>query len=323
MSIVASELKWYKSQTVTNNNANGGKLSHLPIVTGVRNNVFPDVSEAERTSGITRYRKLFMKVDNASNYVLVNNRVHLKTITPADDFVSIFAGTQTDTQNDIVTPTEKGVGNLYTSVSAGENEIQVLVENASMNIFTTGDTIWVSNGNTEEYHANVTVSKTDGVYTIILDTGDQFSESYANSNTRVASCLEYAEVKTVLSDFNVSSSAGTYNSNGIEIDNIGGIEETWTINFTSSVNFSCSGTEIGSVGTGHIGSDFSPNNPNFTRPYFTLASASFSGTWVDGDTIVFRTTPAAVPIWFKQVVPPAAASYSGNNFTFRISGESS
>jgi hypothetical protein len=321
MSIQNHELKWYRSLIVSNTSANGGRLSTNQIVTGVRNNVFPDVSEAERVAGITRYRKLFLKVANTDNEMLANCMIHLLSITPADDYVTMFEGTQVNVQGDISSPTEFGAGVLAASVNAGDSSFDVNIENTGMVIFHNTDTIFITDGTNEEYQANVTVSKNGTVYTITLEAGAQLANSYASGSV-VASCIDIGDVDYSIDDFVDTSVDGTYSeTDNITVDNIGGIYETWTLIFTSATAFNCAGSFSGAIGSGSRNSDYSPTNPNFSRPYFTLKSAGFGGTWAEGDTIVFTTVPRAVPIWFKKVVPAAAAAYSGNSFDFRVIGE--
>ena len=48
MSIIASELKLYSSAVANDTTANGGVMSIAEIVGGVKNNVWPDVPQAER-----------------------------------------------------------------------------------------------------------------------------------------------------------------------------------------------------------------------------------------------------------------------------------
>ena len=62
MTIVRAELKAYKALTNVVGGSNGGHMSNNLITSGALNNVFPDVTEAERTAGLTTYRKVFHKV---------------------------------------------------------------------------------------------------------------------------------------------------------------------------------------------------------------------------------------------------------------------
>jgi len=321
MSILNHELKWYRSQVVSNTSANGGRLSINQIVDSVKNNLFPDVTETERTAGLTRYRKAFLKIVNTDNEMLSNAIVHLLTVTPADDYITMFEGTHVDTQANISSPTEYGAGGLASSVESGVTEFDVNVKHTDMIIFRTGDRIYISDGVNEEYHDNVSISKSGTVVTITLDTGSQLANAYA-ADSVVASCIEIGDIDYSIDDFNVVSTGGTYNeTNNIVVDNIGGIFENWTLTFTGVSTFTCAGSVIGSVGSGSVNSNYSPTNINFARPYFTLNSIGFGGSWVIGDTITFTTVPRNVPIWFKKVVPALSASYSGNNFDFRILGE--
>lgn len=325
MTISSSELKWFKSLTVGDTSANGGKMSANESVSNVKNNVFPDVSEAERTAGKTRYRKLFAKVANDDDDTLFSGKIHATEHTPGNDYMVLFAGTQVDTQNDITgSERQYGGGGLTTNVSAGATAFDVTVEDTSLILFINGDTIWIGDGVTEEYHENVTISKTDTTVTITLDTGDQLANDYTVAGNAVgASVYESGDIKGSYDNWVETSGFGTYDeaTTPPEIDNLGSIEETWTVTRTSATAFDCAGAAVGAVGSGNISGDFSPNNPDWAKPYFILRAASWGGTWTSGDTIVFKTHPAAQPMWFKEVVPAGSSAYSNNTFKTRIAGE--
>ncbi|MBF0310825.1 MAG: type II toxin-antitoxin system HicB family antitoxin [Magnetococcales bacterium] len=84
------------------------------------------------------------------------------------------------------------------------------------------------------------------------------------------------------------------------VDHIAGIEQTWTITFTSATDFTCAGDTVGSVGTGSRNSAFAPTNPDHARPYFTLPATGWGGTWASGNILSFKTHPATIPIWEKR-----------------------
>jgi len=325
MAISSSELKWFKSLTVGDTSANGGKMSANESVSNIKNNVFPDVTEAERTAGKTRYRKLFAKVANDDDDTLFSGKIHATEHTPSNDYIVMFAATQVDTQADI-TGSERlyGGGGLTSDVSAGATAFDVTVEDTSLILFITADTVWIGDGTNEEYFENVTISKTGTTVTITLDTGDQLANSYTVAGGAVgASVYEPGDILGSYDNWAETSSAGTYDesANPPEIDNIGSIEETWTLTFTSATAFDCSGAAAGAVGSGNISGDFSPNNTDWTKPYFILRAAGWGGTWASGDTIVFQTHPAAQAMWFKEVVPAGSSAYSNNTFKTRIAGE--
>lgn len=318
-----SDLKWYRSGVVSNTASNGGVMSNNLIANAVRNNLFPDIAQSERLSGVTRYRKAFAKVANSSNKVLFNSKIHLTSITPANDYITFFAGTFSDTQNNISSPTEYGAAVLASGITAGASSCTVTLENTDMLIFRNGDTIWIGDETNEEYHSNVTVVKNDLNVTITLEAGDSFSNSYA-SDVVVSSCILSGDIQGSVEFWAETSTAGTYDETTypVIVGAVGGIFQDWTITFSSSTAFDCVGNTVGSIGSGNTSSSFFPSNPAFAAPYFTLSPLGFGGTWAIGESITFRTNPFCYPVWFKKVVPSGASSYSGNNFNFRIVGES-
>jgi len=328
MSIIASELKWYKSTTITNTTANGGKMSNNLVVDGVKNNIFPDVSQAERLSGITRYRKIFAKLTNAANETLTNPGFHLTQFTPAQDRVELFAGTHVDTQADI-TGSERmyGAGSLTSLITAGAIEVVVTIEDSTQTIFeATGNDIYIGDGTNSEYHTNVAAAQVGDQVTLTLDTGIMVANNYAVVDTFVASVI-YGTLTELLPTFDavsVTSAGGSYDdtTHPVEGSNIGTIEETFTLTFTTATAFDCTDAAAASMGSGNTSSDFAPTNTAFSVPYFTLRSAGFSGTFLAGDIVTITTHPASKGIWCKQTVPAGTNSFSGDNFIVRFGGES-
>jgi hypothetical protein len=328
MAIIGAEIKEYKAAVNVDGSTNGGRMTSNEIISGVRNAVFPNVSQAARTAGVTRWRKIFSKVANDDDLTLENTKIHLTNISSAEDYISIAEGDHDDTYADLSSPQEYGAGELASNVSAGGTEIVVTLEDASMLIFDTvsaTNVIWISDGVNEEYFENVAASKTDDEVTLTLDSGDTLANDYTTANgTIVASCIDVGDLEASSESWTETSSAGTYDETTypLVLDNIGTVYDTWTLTFTSATTFSVVGANEGSVGSGNISTGFAPSNPDFTKPYFTLAAAGWGGTWATNDTITFTTNPAAQGIWIKQVVPAGAASYSGDSWTIRTAGES-
>lgn len=334
MSIVSSELIIYKSVNVNDASSNGGRLSSVQVVDAQKNNVWPNVPQSERTSGSTKYRKLFYKVANDDDLSLITPKVFADLYTPGEDRINIFPGTQTDTQADISSPRLYGNGKLNADVSATATSFDVLVEDATDAIFQNGDPIRISDstdaltgdGNEEWFNLDATtgVSWNGNVATLTLESGSSLVNSYLASNTRVSSVIETATIETSSSNWTETTTSGTYDETTypLVLDNIGTTYELWTITFTSATDFDCIGDTIGSVGSGSISSDFSPNNADFTKPYFTLSSSGWGGTWASGETITFTTSPAAYPFWEVRVIDPGTASLSSNTFKVSINGES-
>lgn len=344
MSIVNSELVMLKSKVVTDTDANGGLMDNLSIITsGVVNNVWPSVFKAERLAGSTKYRKTFLKVANDSDETLFNPQFWIDIVTQGDDWVTFFEGTQTDIQSGITGAEDNfGCSSLNANVLAGVSSFTVTVEDDSLvpggsdEIFRDGDTIRITNKDTpssttgtEEIHVisgTPTVSGTEVTITVEGTLANAYNVSDNTYGTRVMSVFEPSDIAASFDSFVVTTAGdGDYDSvtYPVLLDNIGTIDQTITLTFTDSTNFTAVSNVSGvTLSGGSTSSDYLPSNPDVTKPYFTLETEGFSGTFALGDTIVFHTSPAAKAIWQKRVVPAAASSLTGNKTVVVYSGES-
>ena len=342
MTILASELRIYRSAAVSDQSSNGGRMSTNEVVDGVKNNLWPDVPQSERTAGSVKYRKSFIKVANADNLALINAYIFVETPTPGDDRILLFPGNQTNIQSQL-TGSERmyGGGQLNANVSAGASSLAVMTEaGATDGQFHNGDLIRVSNmatvdatTGTVEYirlASTGAVSYSGNVATLTFASGVTLANAYTAVATRVASIIEAGTIQGTVDSWARSSSVGSYGGwlgsgtppSNVVVDSIAGIEQTWTLTFTSSTAFGVVGNTVGSVGTGTIVTNFMPVNPDFSRPYFTLPSAGWGGVWASGDTLTFSTHPAAFPVWQKRIVPAGAGSLSGDQVIIAVVGES-
>jgi hypothetical protein len=120
MSIASGELIWRRPAEVSDQTTNGGRMTPTAIPSGVKNNVFPNVPQAERMAGSTKYRKVFIHVVNDEGLALLAPKIYVAAPTKGDDRVTIFAGTYTNTQSGITgTEQQYGSGTLNTNVSQG------------------------------------------------------------------------------------------------------------------------------------------------------------------------------------------------------------
>jgi len=329
MSIIAAELKWYRSKVVTNTDTNGGKMSINEIADGVKNNIFPDISQAERLAGIVRYRKIFAKLTNAANEILINPGFHLKDFTPAQDRVELFVGDHIDVQGD-VTGSERmyGAASLSENITAGSDALTVTLEDATQIIFEpTGNTVFIGDATNSEYHTNVSASQVGDQVTLTLDTGSQIANNYlVGDSTRISSVIygTLTELKSVVDAVSVASAAGTFDDTLFPIigDNLGAVEDTLTLTFTSATDFNCTDLAANTLGSGNISGDFAPVNADYGTPYLTVPAAGWGGTFAVGDTVQIPLHPASLGIWCKQTVPAGTDSFSGDSFVVRFGGES-
>ena len=147
-----------------------------------------------------------------------------------------------------------------------------------------------------------------------IELADQVANAYGVANTFGAGCIYEDEVRCSFDNWNENSSAGTYDETTYPpvLFNDGTVEEDWTLTFTSGSSFAVSGAYYGSLGTGSVGVDFSPINPDTGQPYFTIRAAGWAGTWASGDMVSFTTHPSAIPVLLENEVP-AGTDQEPNN----------
>jgi len=338
MTVLPAELKIYRSTVITDTGTNGARMSSDEVVSGVANNVFPNVFTADRVTGLTTHRKVFGKVGNDADETLYYPQMWLDILTPADDWVVFFLATLRDVQSGIAgTESKYGCASLFADVLAGVSTLDVNVEDATLvsgndAIFAVGKKIRITDKPTiagagnEEVHTLTGVTPVSGVRITLVFSATTLANAYTTAaNSRIMSVYEPSDVECSFDNFvDTTAGDGTYDdvTYPVALDNIGTVEETWTITFTNATDFGCVGDTVGSVGVGSTASDFAPSNTDFSKPYFTLDDAGFADTWASGDTVVFQTHPAAVPIWEKRVIPALCGSLSGDKATLVFGGES-
>jgi hypothetical protein len=322
MAILGTELHWYQSKVVNDTSSNGGRISTTTIPSGQSNTWWPNISEAQLASGATHYRKSFIRVDNANDEVGYNLRVGLWKPTPGSDELYLFAGTQTDLQSNISSPDLYGAGSLDSSVLAGVSEIDVLVEDGSVTIFRAGDLIRISDQTTVggSGNAEFKVIDTGGVSVVgdvvTLTLTSALANDYSSTNTTVSSMLEMAEVTGSAGSKVVTSASGTFDETQVVVGNLGSLYQTVTLTFTSATAFTATSDEVTFASpNGTINSTFAPTNISVGASYFSIPPAVWGGTYTNGDTVVFVTTPPAMPIWEKRVVPVGAAAIAAQTRT--------
>jgi hypothetical protein len=335
MPILDNEIVWRPAALMSDviPAQNGGRMAFSQLVSGVKNNLFPDVSQSERTAGSVKWRKAFIHINSAQDTALLNTRLFLDALTPAGDFVVFQPGTQTDTENQIA-GRPYGIGTLYAPVAGGATQIQVAGEHngqyASLQPLRVGDVLRVSDrpstggaGN-EEWVSVTGVSY--GADFATVDISPALANSYATATTLVSTVLEQASVVALGSNFALSSGTGTFDSatvGNFVAHNKGTIDEHWTLTFSSDTGFTVSGVSVGGLPeSGSTTADFMPVNPATGTPYFTLKASAWAGTFQGGNQATFDTIPAAIPLWYRRQVPAGTFSLANDYASLAIHGES-
>lgn len=329
MSILSSELQLFKSAVVNDTSTNGGRISNNQIISGTLANCFDHVLPEERVSGSNKIRKCFYLVANDDDLILYAAKLFLDAPTPGEDWVTMFAGTMRDTVADHSSPRRYGCAFLQANANAGASTVILEVEDSSIAaIFQNGDTIVITDkltptalaGNREVHTINGAPVVVGSQVTITLTA--TLANAYTTAaNARVSSVIVAGDLAGTVSNW-AETGTGTYDEVTYPVltDNIGTMEQTWTVTFSDASTFSVVGDTIGSVGSGVIGSNFAPVNPDNSKPYFTLRAAGHGGTHTAGDTLVFQTHPPAYGFYLNRVLPAGAAAESGNRITPVILG---
>lgn len=126
MSISTSDIAFYKSAVVSDAAGNGGAISYSEIVTSVLNNMFPNVSQAERLAGLERYRKVFIKNENTSDLTFSSVKFWIDFLSTADDYFRIaLADPDTDNYWDTQSDAEDYDGGQTWSKGATTGTVEV------------------------------------------------------------------------------------------------------------------------------------------------------------------------------------------------------
>jgi hypothetical protein len=161
------------------------------------------------------------------------------------------------------------------------------------------------------YHENI-VSWAGTVATVQLE--DTLLNNFLSANTKVGMCLELGDLAPIVELISEAfgDPSGDFDESLVTGTNKGSIEETWTLQFTSVNAFTVTGAGVGVIGSGSKTVTYSPLNSGQGAAYFSIPATAWSGTTQAGDTVIFKTYPAAAPIWWKEIVPSSTNAFSNN-----------
>lgn len=94
MTVKASLIKFYQSAVWAEGAAHGGAIGVVEISSGALNNIFDDISDAERVAGNTDYRKIYVKNTNADTWAAVKVWIALFTESEDDEISILLGGTK-------------------------------------------------------------------------------------------------------------------------------------------------------------------------------------------------------------------------------------
>ena len=323
-----TDLVLMKSTVRSDADANGGRMSYTQVSSGVLNNMFPNVTQSERTAGVTRYRKFFFRNKNASNETAVNSRIWISSRSSGGDYFRLKAGTDTDVQSAADDYTSwLGTGYISTALAADSTSLEATFD-AATGVYA-GSVIRLSDSSGGEEFLTIAtggVSWNGNVATITCTSGAR-STYPASQNSLVCGVVDLGDLVAATSGWTETSAAGTYDESTypVSVNNKGTVSDTWTLTFTGATTFTVSGANTGSVGSGSTASAFQPINASegSGNYYFEILAAGWGGTWAVGETVTFTTTHACAGVWVKEVVPAGCAAQTSNLMTLKLYGEGS
>ena len=335
MTISADSLKLYLSVNVADDLTNGGAMSTNVLDTvNTSNNYFSDVLKEESVSGSITYRKLFCKQESDNNQALINAFAWIDTPTLSNDYFVIFPGTGTDTQAEINPTRVYGVSVLSENAPSGSNTFLVNVENPSLlynaqwPIIKTGDIIRISD---KEFPDSLTGNEEYLEVTSVLNTNDlgmqittktNSANAYTEVVTRISSVIKLGTIQANVSNITTASTNGTYTKSEILVDNLSTIDDIITLTINSdNTSYTVNSAKLGALSNGSILLDYSIENSNFSgHNYFEIKSSGWSGSWIQGDTIIITLQQSAKSIWQKRVIIPSTIAQSNNYTTIAFNG---
>ncbi len=322
MSISASDIKFYKAANNNDTVGNGGIIGTTEIVDNTLNNLFPNVSPDDRIAGKTRYRKEFLRNENTEDLTFENVEIWIGSKSTGDDYFQLKDGTDTDTQAEADDYTNwAGAGTLHSPVGSGETSLEVDYDTNSGVFSGEATTVHVDDG-TNEADVDVVGTPSWLSNTATFNISGELGYNFSADTTIVSTVVDLGDIETSSDSWVETSSAGTYDESTypLVLYNVGTVTDSWTLTFSDSTNFSVSGANTGSVGSGDINTDFQPSNGS--SYYHKIDKDGFGGSWANGDTITFNTVHAGKGLWAKEVVPSGIASKSNNTIRLDGNGES-
>ena len=243
MAIEPKDLLIYKSQVNLDTDDGGGAYSGQILIDGQSNNLFPDVSELDRTMGRVSMRKIFPAVDTNDTDSLMGATV-LISENPQDPNVSALlfsTGSYTDRRNAAKSRVEsylnkgaQAVGSLLDTAYIGMKSIQVIMdENEEPN--RAGDTLVLvtDEGQQNEYQQYIRLTEVSSRIATIRAGGGvnqanikyklatySFADPLERDFTGVSATEWYSNAKpvTIIRETIVADSGKYYGSVGLADD---------------------------------------------------------------------------------------------------------
>jgi hypothetical protein len=344
--IQASEIIMYPAISQTDGDTNGGRMNHLIELPSGSLGVFPDIQEPQRLDGRVGanavVQKLFRCVRNPENKTYSDALLFLQyPYQTAGYILELVKATHTQVWADVKTQRRYSVGTLNAAptYNATTQRTTFLVNTLGQAFghFVAGDDIVVTNlasaadaTGTVETLICVSVTYSGTLATIICEGGLRYAYQPTRTSggvvipTRVASAINYGDVKCGFTTSNNTSVLGTFDASKIEPRNLGARHQTITLSFNSATAFTAVSnlSELGTLTSGSISGTWSPVDAA-ARQMLSVPANAWGGSWASGDSIQIHTTPPAMPVFFCTQVQAGAAAFERETIAILDIGHSS
>ena len=125
--ISTANIKIYQCLVWTEGSTHGGDIdTGNEITSGADQNIFDDVTDAQRVAGVTEYRKIYIRNENAATWNAVKAWISQVT-SSSDDEITVKLGTDAGVQSvegvaaGYVSPISKGHGDVLSVGSLAQN----------------------------------------------------------------------------------------------------------------------------------------------------------------------------------------------------------
>lgn len=233
MAITEANLKKYHSATNSDADANGGAVDTASgITSGSNGNIIPAITNSERVSGVTKYRKIFLRNENTDAYNGV--KAWISANTPSGDTAITISGAGSfSTQGNTLSVT----GLTFTFAASTS-----VIASADCHLaLAVGERIYNATNDTIAKALVITAISADGL-TITLASAYQGTTGAgktayvcaATGNTFVApTSSAHADVLN-LGNLTQNQSIGVWVKYVVDADSDGYTDDTFTIGFTNT-----------------------------------------------------------------------------------------
>ena len=307
-----SDISIIRSVNITDTDDNGGRANLAStVVSGVKFNLFPRVTSAERETGVTRYRKAFIANSNVNGETAYSACVCIGTPGNGQDRFYIAQAGMADTQAEL--PDEwTGCGKLTQSATAGDESITLLFKSSDYSI-PEGALLLIRD---DEKSCNMRVASVSrNVNTATVSLVGQLPHSFEANAAYAGVMLELGDLEPVLESASLNSLTGAFDHELVVLANGGTEYDTFSLTFTSSISFSATGLYAGTLPSGQSTAQYAPLNSKTGKPYFTIPAEAWSGAFEAGNSLTLVTLPSAKGFWLKEVVPAGCPHEPDNRIT--------